>query len=60
MMAAPKQVRHKIDVPFTRAQKEAIVKAARKAALPPASWVRMIVMRETDWNPEEDDEFDKS
>lgn len=60
MMASEKQVRHKIDVPFTKAQKEAITRAARKAALSPASWVRMVVIRETDWNPDEDDEFSKT
>lgn len=47
----------KLSVPLTAAQVVAVRKQARKAALTPASWARMILLRETDWNPDEDEDL---
>ncbi len=37
---------------LTRAQKDAIERAAAAATLDASTWARMIVLRETDWTPE--------
>lgn len=47
----------KLSVPLATAQYDAIRRAARKAAIPPATWARMVILRETDWNPDSDDEI---
>lgn len=44
-----------IGVRVTPSQKRAIEQAARKLTLDPSVWVRMVALREANWNPDDED-----
>lgn len=43
-----------LQVKLSPTQKEAVVRAARRATLDLSVWARMVLLRETDWNPDDD------
>jgi len=42
-----------LHVKLTSAQREAIDRAARRDTLDPSVWARMVLLRSTDWNPDD-------
>lgn len=46
-----------INVPVTKGQKKAIIRAASTLGLDPASFARMCILRDTPYDPEKDEDL---
>lgn len=49
--------RESISVKLTPGQKAAIEQAARRVGLDVSTWLRMVGLKEADWNPDTDEKF---